>query len=48
MSVGTQPCLTPFLHAYAHNEGAIDLYRRMGFTHRARMQMNVLAPAGRV
>ena len=39
---------TPFLHAYAHNEGAIDLYRRMGFTHRARMQMNVLAPAGRV
>ncbi len=35
---------TPFLHAFAHNEDAINLYRRMGFTHRARMQMNVLAP----
>jgi predicted GNAT family acetyltransferase len=34
----------PFLHAFAYNEGAISLYRRLGFTLRAHMQMNVLAP----
>ena len=33
---------TPFLHAYAHNAGAINLYRRLGFTLRSQMQMTVL------
>ena len=36
---------TPFLHAFAHNVGAISLYRRLGFTQRARMHMTVLSPA---
>jgi predicted GNAT family acetyltransferase len=35
----------PFLHAYAHNEGAIGLYRRLGFTLRSEMHMTVLGRA---
>lgn len=31
-----------FLHVYPHNTGAIALYRRLGFRHRADIQLNVL------
>jgi predicted GNAT family acetyltransferase len=37
---------TPFLHSYAHNEGAIGLYRSLGFHHRAMIQLTVLTAAG--
>jgi predicted GNAT family acetyltransferase len=36
---------TPFLHSYAHNTGAIDLYRSLGFSLRSEMTMQVLARA---
>ena len=35
---------TPFLHAYAHNEGAINLYHALGFTLRREITMHVLTP----
>jgi predicted GNAT family acetyltransferase len=31
-----------FLHVYPHNAGAIALYERLGFRHRADIQLNVL------
>lgn len=31
-----------FLHVYPHNIGAIALYERLGFRHRAELQINVL------
>ena len=31
-----------FLHVYPHNTGAIALYERLGFRHRAELQLNVL------
>ena len=31
-----------FLHVYPHNTGAIALYERLGFRHRADLQLNVL------
>jgi predicted GNAT family acetyltransferase len=31
-----------FLHVYPHNIGAIALYERLGFRHRANLQLNVL------
>ena len=31
-----------FLHVYPHNKGAIALYERLGFRHRADIQLNVL------
>jgi ribosomal protein S18 acetylase RimI-like enzyme len=31
-----------FLHVYPHNTGAIALYERLGFRHRANLQLNVL------
>jgi len=31
-----------FLHVYPHNKGAIALYARLGFRHRADIQLNVL------
>jgi predicted GNAT family acetyltransferase len=34
---------TPFLHVYAHNAGAIALYKALGFRPRAAMHMTVLA-----
>jgi predicted GNAT family acetyltransferase len=34
---------TPFLHAYAGNGGAISLYERLGFRHRAMMTRTILA-----
>lgn len=33
--------ITPFLHAYASNTGAIALYRRMGFTHRCNVRHEI-------
>ena len=33
---------TPFLHAYARNTGAIRLYEKLGFAHRAMMTVTVL------
>jgi predicted GNAT family acetyltransferase len=35
----------PFLHAYAANEPALGVYRRLGFTHRATLQHCVWARA---
>ena len=35
----------PFLHAYAHNAGAIGLYRSLGFSVRREMTMTVLTRA---
>ena len=37
---------TPFLQAYADNTAALDVYRRIGFTERARIWITILAPAG--
>ena len=31
-----------FLHVYPHNKSAIALYERLGFRHRADIQLNVL------
>lgn len=31
-----------FLHVYPHNQGAIALYEKLGFRHRADIQLNVL------
>src|SRR5581483_5849565 len=31
-----------FLHVYPHNKGAISLYEKLGFRHRADIQLNVL------
>jgi predicted GNAT family acetyltransferase len=36
---------TPFLHTYAHNTGAIGLYRSLGFVFRREMTMTVLQRA---
>jgi predicted GNAT family acetyltransferase len=36
---------TPFLHAYAHNTGAIGLYQALGFALRSEMTMQVLERA---
>ena len=36
---------TPFLHAYAHNTGAIGLYRSLGFSVRREMIMTMLTRA---
>jgi predicted GNAT family acetyltransferase len=36
---------TPFLHSYAHNTGAIGLYRSLGFALRSEMTMQVLERA---
>ncbi|MBO9623777.1 MAG: GNAT family N-acetyltransferase [Sphingomonas sp.] len=36
---------TPFLHAYADNDGAIALYEALGFRQRCGMVVTVLAPA---
>jgi len=36
---------TPFLHSYAHNTGAIDLYRSIGFVLRRQVSMTVLETA---
>jgi len=36
---------TPFLHCFAENEGAIRLYEQLGFRHRARLVLTVLALA---
>ena len=36
---------TPFLHAYAHNRGAIGLYESLGFSLRREMTMTVLRRA---
>ncbi len=33
---------TPFLHSYAHNEGAIGLYESLGFRTRATIHLTVL------
>jgi len=33
-----------FLHVYPHNKGAIALYQRLGFRHRADIQLTVLRP----
>jgi ribosomal protein S18 acetylase RimI-like enzyme len=35
----------PFLHVFAHNTGAIALYERLGFTTRARFELNRLGLA---
>ncbi|WP_350350040.1 GNAT family N-acetyltransferase [Agromyces sp. G08B096] len=37
---------TPFLHAYAGNRPAIALYERLGFVHRADVEVVALEPAG--
>ncbi|WP_374569848.1 GNAT family N-acetyltransferase [Phenylobacterium sp.] len=37
---------TPFLHSYAHNAGAIGLYRSLGFEVRRQMIMTVLTRPG--
>jgi predicted GNAT family acetyltransferase len=36
---------TPFLHCYAANAGAIELYEQLGFRTRARMSFTILALA---
>jgi len=36
---------TPFLHTYAHNTGAIALYKALGFAFRCELGMTVLARA---
>jgi len=36
---------TPFLHTYAHNTGAIALYRSLGFALRKEITMAVLERA---
>ncbi len=36
---------TPFLHVYAHNSGAIALYRMLGFSLRHEMHMHVVSRA---
>jgi predicted GNAT family acetyltransferase len=36
---------TPFLHVYAHNTGAIALYKTLGFALRRAMYMQVLTRA---
>lgn len=33
--------ITPFLHAYASNTGAIALYHRLGFTHRCNVRHEI-------
>ena len=37
---------TPFLHAYADNEGAIALYETLGFRVRCKVNVTVLEPGG--
>ena len=37
----------PFLHAFADNHQAIQLYEQLGFTHRCDMNVLALAPSGR-
>ncbi|HKO10795.1 MAG TPA: GNAT family N-acetyltransferase [Acidobacteriaceae bacterium] len=36
---------TPFLHSYAHNEGAIRVYRRLGFVRRRSLELAVVRAA---
>ena len=33
---------TPFLHSYAHNEGAIRVYRKLGFVRRRSLELAVV------
>ena len=36
---------TPFLHSYSANEGAIRLYRSLGFVERREMVVTILETA---